>query len=214
MNKIQAEKIKALLEVRRLEVLELFPNHPLVVDFVNENGFIAGGLIRDLIRDKVPKDVDVYFKRELPLEIMNDLTANGWILSKNGNYYKDKVQFITLLKGNPRDVVKQFDFTINNNFYDFSSKELYFETEDKTLTINDNLFAPMSALVRLNRFLSEGFTISDNELVFLALKISSMKEVTDYREAVENFKTGSSSFKTAVYSALQRLGVKAPGDSP
>lgn len=148
-----------------------------------ENAFFAGGCIRDLMLGLVPKDYDIYFYNTADIEKMkayfrsNRLNVEETVMN-NFNLtlqYKDQpvvFQFITLMSGTPESVVGAFDFTMNMNFYIFSTEviQVHADVGDLRLHPGTNILRPIHALCRVQKFVARGYSISHRELVALAEK--------------------------------------------
>lgn len=195
----QHQKIRDHLNDVGVLLLELYGK-----DLPLHHAFFAGGCIRDIILEEPIKDYDIYFESQEDVDrvkkYFNQLienTENFEILSMAdqqspyikitiaGNYnvyvkYENKwiiIQFITLIYGSPRDVVRQFDFTINMNYFTFASEDLIVSTKpnNKELIPGHNIYFPIHALCRIPKFLKRGYTISNNNLLQLAEVATGMK---------------------------------------
>lgn len=150
---------------------------PGLVTFVNDNCFVAGGAVRDIIRNRTPKDYDIFFKTEEAKDVfikkfgtIYDFTVTGI-----GNYNYKNFQFITLYTGTPKQVTSTFDWNVNQVWYDFQDERTYFET-GYDLYLNFDCEKPLSALMRLPYLLEKGYKISQTEhlkaIAFTALKVN------------------------------------------
>lgn len=148
-----------------------------------ENAFFAGGCLRDLMINQVPKDYDIYFFNTADVEkVKAYFKANRLNVEETSlnNYnltlqYKGQpviFQFITLMTGSPESVIGGFDFTMNMNYYVFSTEEtrIHQDVGDLRLHPGPNIIRPIHALCRVTKFLGRGYTISHRELVELAEK--------------------------------------------
>jgi hypothetical protein len=148
-----------------------------------ENAFFAGGCIRDLMLNIEPRDYDIYFYYPEDTNKIKSYFAtnqNNVIQSFLDNWnltleYKGKpvvFQFITLMSGTPDNIVNRFDFTMNMNYYVFSTEEIRIHPDvgDLRLHPGSNICRPIHALCRITKFMSRGYTISHRELIELAEK--------------------------------------------
>lgn len=201
-----------------------------LVDFLTENIFIAGGVIRDLMRDKKYNDFDCYFKTEVPEKIkeklykffFNKRGSHYAIISPKGNLifslYKNdkdaddyyKVNFIYINHGKPIDVVNTFDFTINNNYFDYKTQELFIDTLGNDLICNEKIATPGNLLVRLYKFTSQGYNASQLTLLFITFKLNSLPRFSD-SDLEKNFYAGSGSmtFKDAQFIKQRYFNVSS-----
>lgn len=158
-------------------------NHDKLYDLVYENCFFAGGCVRDLFLNVKPKDWDIFFTnaqaaKEFLLYVLLDP-----VLQYVFKVYKDSnrtftlkiggktLQFITLTSGPPDKVVSEFDFQINANYYFPKTGKIdideHLETGDVALRMQPRCINPYSAMSRVPKLLSKGFSISPQELVKL-----------------------------------------------
>jgi hypothetical protein len=148
-----------------------------------ENAFFAGGCLRDLMTNQTPKDYDIYFFnptdvervkayfRANPLNV-EESSMNNFNLTLQYKGQPVVFQFITLMTGSPEATVNNFDFTMNMNFYVFSTEEtrIHADVGDLRLHPGPTIIRPIHALCRITKFLGRGYTISHRELVELAEK--------------------------------------------
>ena len=169
--KVELDEISTFLVDRLGQVLPL------------ENAFFAGGCLRDLSVSQIPKDYDIYFFNSADVEKVKEYFAANQLnveSSPLNNYnltlqYKGQpvvFQFITLMTGSPESVIGAFDFTMNMNYYVFSTEETHIDNDvgDLRLHPGSNILRPIHALCRITKFLGRGYTISHRELVELAEK--------------------------------------------
>lgn len=206
----QHQKIKDHLNDVGVLLLELYGK-----DLPLHHAFFAGGCIRDIILEEPIKDYDIYFesqedvdrvKKYFDDQMTEDFETLSSITNQKphikvtsaGNYnayikYQDQwiiIQFITLVYGIPSDVVRQFDFTINMNYFTFASEELVVSTipETKELIPGDNIYYPIHALCRVPKFLKRGYTISNYNLLKLAEAATGTK-ISNQEKAKQLFHT-------------------------
>lgn len=100
-----------------------------------------------------------------------------------------KVQFITKFFGPPSQVVKNFDFHHCMNYFYPQRYELIFNAQNTTgreLKFNISSPYPIAALKRMNKFISRGWSITDDELLKIGLAINSleMTSASDIKEQI------------------------------
>lgn len=154
--------------------------------------FIAGGCIRSILEGEQPKDVDIFFNHNINLDKVRNyfefwgslkpfITDNAVTLTIEGMKY----QFITTCKGTPLDVVNEFDFTMNMNYFDFETDQLYIQDKmaifDKQLKVNLNCRNKLGTLSRIAKFVNRGYKIpSQMNLLELGVQLTREKEVKDF----------------------------------
>ena len=100
--------------------------------------YIAGGFMRDSIVGNEPKDIDIFFTNQqaVPLCIKRMDRAIGWTKTSESDwavtYVNDTgelppIQLITNLQciGSPRDIINEFDFTVNQFAFGPASEDNY-----------------------------------------------------------------------------------------
>lgn len=160
-----------------------------VKTFLRQNLFFAGGCIRSLVLNETPKDYDLFFRTEeakdlfiswlefnhnaisSPFTNMKKLLLARMSQTKNAatfhltkNNKVDKViQCVSLFSGSPKEVIGNFDFTVNMNYYDPLTNELVIcdlpSIKNKKLIVNSirNI-----GYYRVKQFERYGFTIDPN----------------------------------------------------
>lgn len=146
-------------------------------EFIKEHAYLAGGAVRDLIRNKTPKDFDFFFRTEEAAKEFAEKFGKQFkhtpFANYEGRYYVPKLkydrpyQFIMMYSGAPKEVVGQFDWNINMVWIDptFNNKPgtEYVYVED-FMSLNVNATHKFSAMERLGSFLSAGYRISPTEM--------------------------------------------------
>lgn len=156
-----------------------------------EDMFIAGGCIRSVLEGETPKDIDIFFKSNVDLEKVRNMfkldlphtfiTDNAISLTIEGIKY----QFITTCKGTPLDVINEFDFTMNMNYFDFEKNQLYIQDKmaifDKQLKVNLNCRNKLGTLSRIAKFVNRGYKIpSQMNLLELGVQLTKENEIKDF----------------------------------
>lgn len=139
--------------------------------------YFAGGVFRCMFNNTKVKDIDVFFvDEESALEFTSYVMLNSSIgdLFGKTEFYTfnyDKLSFITHNTGDPLEVIKDFDTTLNMSYYKSFTKEFSFFTDTfrKKGEINFRgesfKIAPLNVMTRIFKFLKEGFSISDRDLM-------------------------------------------------
>ena len=184
-------KLESKLKDFSDEFFEVFPSLKPYKQYL----FIAGGSIRSLILDEPIKDVDIFITHESVIGNIKDLLLGRGLFSDNAiNLYMwsnslgvVKVQIITTETGLPQEVINQFDFTMNMNYYDISSNSIYVHSmEDilsKTLRVNKNCRNKLGTLARIVKFTKRGYELTSKEnLLELGCQISRMEPISTFKE--------------------------------
>lgn len=140
---------------------------PGLYDFVLANCFLAGGAVRDTIRQQKPKDWDIFFKTEAAKNEFVSRFSDGMDQTGFGNLNYYDFQFITLDTGTPEKVIGNFDWDVNQVYFDFATNRLGGNVSSNNyLRLNTEARTPLSAIMRLPHLLSKGFLIEQKELLF------------------------------------------------
>lgn len=173
---------------------------------IRNNCYLAGGAIRDIVRGREPKDFDIYFTTEFGATLMeSDLIRAGFIKSDIGTLYKGNVQFITCVCGPASEVVDTFDFTINQGHFGFLYENLNPGCGGEDLIYVHKCRKPMAALIRVAKFIEQGYTISESELAKIGASIIQLQEPKTYQAIKELFRTGSNTYKKDVESLFPKV---------
>ncbi len=178
-----------------------------VQEIIKKKAYLAGGALRSLTLCEKPNDYDIYF---LDQESLNSIiTASHEI--KEVLFTTNAITFLEIEKeriifqiirnyvGNPNEVISKFDFTVNMNFYvpamEWGEVKYQFNINNKELVFNPKATTPFGALLRVQRFLREGWTIKPEQLARIGVAISRQGSIED-RTASEIGLSDSSSGTT------------------
>jgi tRNA nucleotidyltransferase/poly(A) polymerase len=139
--------------------------------------WVAGGVVRDFLRQDDSKDVDFYFKSEKDKESASEfLKKSGYNLTHSwSHHYTFQKDGLTLdvshRENNPSDCISKFDYTISACAVD-SDFNLYFHDDflkdlerDKLVRISQTDRIIITNIKMLNRFLKKGYTIDNENLI-------------------------------------------------
>lgn len=149
--------------------------------------FVAGGSIRSLILGEDVKDYDIFLTDNTLVEKFRN-TSMGFVSDNAISFYVDRtqVQIITTTTGQPMDIVNQFDFVMNQNYYYpyafFNQDVLYIKDEEtiltKSLKVNMNCRNKLGTLARINKFAERGYKVpSKTDLLGLGIALTKLPEV-------------------------------------
>jgi len=198
-------KIRALVN----EVLDAIKD-PELKDIVKYKTFLTGGCFKALFHGEEVNDYDFYFIDEASknrfMEIINvglhkprpDTFTDVDKLYIGFKYQSEftmtfllnkttKIQFITKYFGSPRKVTGNFDFYHAKNYYLLSNDTFnidYDTLKEKELFFNTTASHPINALKRMQKFIQQGWTISDAEIMKIAEAINKLDldDEKSYRE--------------------------------
>lgn len=166
-------------------------------DLPLHHAFLAGGCLRDLAQGEEPKDYDLFFFSKedtdkvnayftsiennnsfpAPVSSVTKSSLSNWNVdfSFKGKVYR--FQFITLVHGQPEDLVKTFDFTVNSNYYNIAAEEtvLHPDAWSKVLKPCEKILRPLNAIIRTTRFIPRGYTIGTKDMVSLVEQATGKK---------------------------------------
>lgn len=194
------------------EVLEAITN-PELKELVRTKTFLTGGCFKALYHSQEVNDYDFYFideesknkflslikdgltkpdpftdRKKLPLidlAYKSEFTVTFNLTSICDE--KIKIQFITKYTGVPEKVTGNFDFQHTKNYY-VPSFDAFSIDEDilseKKLVFNERASHPINALKRMQKFIQQGWTIDDKEIMKIAEAINKLDldDEESYRE--------------------------------
>lgn len=167
--------------------------------FKLEDMFIAGGCIRSLTELEEIKDIDIFFRKNVEAdkvkayfkEYLPDsfITENAVSITLEGMKY----QFVLTQQGEPLEIVNEFDFTMNMNYFDFHNKQTYIHDltsiVTKRLKINLKCRNKLSTLARIHKFVERGYKIPSRlNLIELGVQLTQQKSVVKFEELQESSK--------------------------
>lgn len=197
------EMIKKHLLNIHTQFCEKFKDVPWLYETLKERTYFAGGCIRDLRIVDTPKDYDLFFCDMIEAQNVlkyfekekNNLGYFEFSKNKNINYtftYKQDLtlryktvmlQLITVNAGKPTDLIERFDFSFNTGYY-WPHRNIIFvpeEIETKKIKVMKDTLFPVNAMIRLARFIKEGYTISNEEIIKLAIMIQQRPNLLDVK---------------------------------
>lgn len=141
--------------------------------------FVAGGAVRDSLKGKRYKDIDLYFETpKVANEVESVLTSifGAELTTKFTTTIKipgisTKVQLIKLIYGTPEEVINQFDFTVNAKYMKLSEYTPKSLNEDYSLRLLDKCKTPNTLLHRTLKLIQDGYEIETTELVKVLDKV-------------------------------------------
>lgn len=146
-----------------------------ILDELDVKYFIAGGCIKDYFRNQSPKDIDIFFKTQEDLETVLKHFANqdSEIVVNNDKVvkikHKDSIyDLIKMLYPDVITLLESFDFTIAQ-FAITSDKEFFYTEEafqdlTKRQLMLNSLPYPESTMIRVRKYMNNGFNICHEEL--------------------------------------------------
>lgn len=167
--------------------------------FKLEDMFIAGGSIRSLTESQPINDADIffrdsvaksavkeYFREHLPKSFITENAVTIWL---NGLKY----QFVLTHQGEPLEIINEFDFTMNMNYFDFANKQTYVHDLrsilDKRLRINLKCRNKLGTLARISKFVERGYKLpSQLNLIELGVQLTQQEPVKKFEELQESSK--------------------------
>lgn len=196
-------KIRALVN----EVLDAIID-PKLKELVKTKTFLTGGCFKSLYHNQPVNDYDFYFINQDAVNEFNKIInarltqpisfTNKKILYMDFKYRSQfaisfnlnkttKIQFITRYYGIPEKVVANFDFKHTQNYYMPAIDEFSINEEiltKKELIFNSGASHPINALKRMQKFIQQGWTINDENLMYIAETINNLNLKDDkvYKE--------------------------------
>lgn len=190
----RTEIIQHLQEVKE-EIVLIIPDEKLLTKM-----FIAGGSIRSMVRDEKIADYDVFLRDTDGIQELKEALAYRQVLYESKNSIGlitstgKHIQFIICATGSPSEVVGEFDFTCNMNYFEFrkinefvgdEGSELFIhpDTSISQLKINPDARNAMGTFLRIGKFLKKGFEYpSRADMVKLGVKLSKLEPIEAYSD--------------------------------
>lgn len=163
---------------------------PEIRELAREEIYIAGGAIRSCMIGEPIKDIDLWFKSDKMVQTIKDLKL-GFTTDNAVTFYVATVQhqLIYCQVKSPEDMVAEFDFTMNQNYYTGRNLIVVKDVEaieNMQLKITNKCRNVLGTLARLHKFVERGYKIpSKLDLLRLGTFIS-REPVNTYKELETN----------------------------
>jgi hypothetical protein len=182
----------------------LLSNFPqtLISILTSAKARIAGGAIKSIFSSKSVNDYDIFFRNKNDYKKVYDyMSANAFSLCcpstemadtfKYDGNKSSKNMIFQLIKNEDTFyesnmvLLNHFDFTICMGLYDFCTRAFsvhinYFkDLAQRKLIFNTTAEYPLSSLVRMKKFIKQGFNISGTEIIKIALSVNNL-DIKDY----------------------------------
>lgn len=160
-------------------------------NFINEqeNIIIAGGMLTSVFTRKEINDVDVFCKNQQSFDSISEkllnnnfgiiFVSNKAVTFTNGDK-KIQVMHYRYFE-NVKDVLSDFDFSVNMAGYDLDEKKIFMEENflldiaARTIKINLTTKYPIISMIRVGKYSDRGFYIPKKETIKLMLKITQLE---------------------------------------
>lgn len=163
--------------------------------------FVAGGCFKDLIVEKVPKDIDLFFKSyDFAKQAISKAKTdpNYKFIRESGGVAefldKDTRFHIQIIKNHtfntPEETLDNFDFTVSK-FLMFEEEggeiktlrheDFFDDLSDKRLVL-EKVTCPVHTLLRIIRYSKYGFNCEDEDVINILIQISEEVEIDDLYE--------------------------------
>lgn len=170
---------------------------PQLKELVKTKSFLTGGCFKSLVLKEQVNDYDFYFvdqesagkfKRiisegirsyvgfsdQMLLKFLFKMQTDNAVTFQMGN---KKIQFITRFYGLPDQVTEKFDWLHTQNYYIPALDVLKLNESvitNKKLIFNSKATHPVNALKRMLKFVAQGWSIEDGELLKLGEAMSKL----------------------------------------
>lgn len=144
--------------------------------------FLSGGAIGSILRGEAPKDWDFYFRNEKSMNIFKQhlmmypdrimkvdekykemLGVDGKMITANAITMDDGSSFITMMHGEPSNLVKQFDYVHCTPYFSLETAKLYISEKQYHACVNKKLIVNNKSAVkpyRTEKFKDRGYTLT------------------------------------------------------
>lgn len=213
-----------MYEKEEYDLLKYLP--PDFVEFIKTSRvsvFIAGGAIRSVFTDTPINDYDLCFRSS------NDFRATKDFFEKNYwdncvsrtlraiTYQIDnaKIQLLFKFIGSIPEILSKFDFTICKGLYAYSEdpkNRWYFDESffshlsQRKLIFNPFSLSPIDSFLRIEKFKNRGFTITDFELLKIAMAIQKthIENYTHLLDVISGCSSGSTTLKDVIENVKEK----------
>jgi hypothetical protein len=161
------------------------------------NGFIAGGVFKDLFLDRKFRDIDIFFnstwdaklaisyfiENKEYTEVYENTNALGVYLSSR----ELSVDIVHSKFGTPSEILDGFDFSVskfclfsdeNNKLKVLYHKCFFEDLVNRKLRFEINYNNPVSQLTRVIKYSSYGFEINRDDILKITTAINSLDHIT------------------------------------
>lgn len=166
---------------------------------------VAGGAITSIFTGKDINDWDLYFKSYNHLRVFLANVFNKDHEIKDSEFFADTPAFklvyvnntsrsILFVDGQNKlqaihyafyaecsDIFKSFDFTLNMGAYDFAKEEFVLhesfmhDNASRRIVFNPDTTYPIISMLRVNKYIERGYSISKKEMFKVALAVNNLK---------------------------------------
>lgn len=132
--------------------------------------------------------IETYFPKDTVFKSINALTWTRFGGQTNRKKYQ--VQLITKFTGSPQKIFDDFDFTVVQGCYDFSSDSFVFgdrfltDIASRRIVFCGKSHYPICAMYRTLKYQRKGFKLSGTTVIHIALAIARL-EIKTYKELKE-----------------------------
>ncbi|WP_123032206.1 hypothetical protein [Bacillus sp. TYF-LIM-B05] len=160
---------------------------------------IAGGAITSLFNNKAINDIDLYFRSDkLACDFLSEYWQDGIYVAsltkKAALFIKGelKVQMIHFrFFTDPKEIFETFDYTVCMGAFDFKTEEFILHNDflkhnsQRVLRFNSGTAFPIVSLIRVQKYIDKGYTISKSELIRVILACMNLN-IDTYEELKEH----------------------------
>lgn len=179
------------------EVLDMVVSN-LKLNSVKDKIYIAGGCIRDMFNGVIPKDYDFYFTDNASAAFAKGVVSKQLLLNNNGNLdcwvLGKRINMIFTPEFNlpPEQLIEEFNFRQNMNFYFNGKLRRAVEVFNKELVVNRNGKYPLGTLMKIPRMQELGYTVSEADMAYLLGKVLplNIKTQEEFVKACPNISGG------------------------
>lgn len=182
-----------------------------LIDFLKyHDAVIVGGACTSVLSGAEINDFDIYFKSEesffcavsdyLNGDFINeDLRRSMMVVGVTNKSVTFKlndtlIQFIKSVTGEIEEIFKSFDFTINMIGYDVRNDSFVahptalIDLSQRILRVEGDTRYPISTMMRIQKYVGRGYSVSNKELMKIGLLINKIK-LNSYQDVVEHLGT-------------------------
>lgn len=195
---MNSKKISKLLKGVLENLLETIESDE-IKGIITSQSYITGGCIPSMLLGEFVSDFDIYFKdRESADKVKNYYSGikkdknkkfHVNLITDNSINLSDKIQLITKFVGEPKKIIKSFDWEHLQSFYEYPDNlnipdKVYKLLLEKKLIYTGSAF-PLSSLIRLKKYLKKNWDVSALTIMHIALDFAKSIDMKQ-TENIEN----------------------------
>lgn len=176
----------------RTRFIRKFPKLKRFIGLVPPNGYLAGGMFKDIFTGACPRDIDIYFEAKIAFDnCVAEYQQQGYSkLYENNNVVcydvpkYGRVELVRRIFRSATDTISAFDFTVckfaMNSVSVIMHDNFFMDLYSRKLEIDEDVSNAFETLQRVIKYIGYGFTIDTNTLAWLTERIRDLPDNWQY----------------------------------